>query len=277
MSAAVVIFVPALDGSLLDGGAMPALRAQLQRGQRAELVVSGLGFPETVRANALWGAPPSVHGLTLLTQHPRSPLETALGAACRWSARFDSTMRSGLQILERTMLCDAALRHGPGSAQLHDAARTLDAELTEVFAQCSDWAELWIVASPPPTPRLHRLDPPVGALARGAVAEWQLAPDARTRSVLLRQHGVERVLDGESLEVLGLPRPVALAEPGFGFDDAAADFGSTNSDPQRPAQLLAWLHGESRWPASVHDVRIAPTLAARLATAGLQWRDTALS
>lgn len=277
MSAAVVIFVPALDGSLLDGGAMPALRAQLERAQRAELVVTGLGFPETVRANVLWGAPPRVHGLTLQTQHPPSPLETALGAACRWLARFDPTMQSGLQLLERDTLCEAALRHGPGSAQLHVAARALDAELTEILAQCSDWAELWIIGSPPPEPRLHRLDPPVGAAVRGAVAEWQRAPDAKTRSALLRQHGMERVLDGESLEVLGLPRPVALAEPGFGFDDTAADFGSTDSDPRRPAQLLGWLHGESRWPASVHDVRIAPTLAARLAITGLEWGDSALS
>jgi len=270
-----LLFVPALDAALLDCGAMPRLRALSRAARRAEFLVSGLDLPDCLVANVLWGAPPRGHGVTLDADGELSPLQASLGPDCAHAESIDHASSARLLWFVEGRLLDCALREGAGGDAFLQAARELDEHIAQ-WLEFED-AVHWILGGSTPLPQRQRLSMPPEARCRGAIAEWNRDLSQKEQDALLRQPGIERVLQGESLLAWGLPRTVAIAEPGYGFDEAAAVIGHPEAASAKPAPILCFEGGfERSWPRSVHDLRIAPTLAARFELEGLEFVETAL-
>ena len=83
------------------------------------------------------------------------------------------------------------------------------------------------------------------------------------REALLRVNGIERVLIDDGLASWGCDPEagvLALAVSGASFEARAAVCGRREHAPEDTPVLLGWFEGK-RWPSSVHDTRIAATLA----------------
>lgn len=118
-----------------------------------------------------------------------------------------------------------------------------------------------------------------GLAASGAMAGLGHVPDAAERAGLLATPGVERILTGEGLRSWHGPDlpAVLVAEPGWSFTRTRAAVGRREVDEEgHTPVVLAWGAPGRAWPAAVHDVRVAPTLAHLAGIDGFEASDERL-
>ena len=148
----------------------------------------------------------------------------------------------------------------PDSIEVARVPRDSIAEaLRDRIAALPTDAVLWVVGGPLALRCERRIDAPDGARPAGSLAYLAAEPTPVERDRLLRMPGIERVLAGDSIRTLGLAGPLVVAELGTSFEDGPRCFGHPDG---AIGSLL--VYGEidgPDWPASVHDTRIAPTLA----------------
>jgi hypothetical protein len=252
-----LIWIPGLCAAWLDQEPWSTLTGHATA--RATLQCGFPAVPAAVEATALSGVAPGRHGCLGATPLADRPLPQA-GILTTWpeiGIHRDATLWA--------QLC----RHGPSSDAAREALREAHQRWSTLVATAS--SDHAVIIASGPGYRAHdrrRIVDLSGLPMAAAVTEGGIlrvagpAPDLR--DALLRTPGVERVLVGRGLALWGADHPqagdlVAVAEPTWSFTDEAIAYGSLEEQPAAP--VLMAFGGQPRWPADVHDVRIAPTLA----------------
>lgn len=156
------------------------------------------------------------------------------------------------------------LRSGSPGARSERAA--VEAVGARIQALLESGGDLVVSGGPAFAPTPRRIDSPIELEGLGSLAIAARDLDASERSKILSTAGVARILDGDGLRSWrGLPVAHAVvAEPGWSFTADARACGRRDLDgTDDGAVVLAWGCASDSWPRGVHDLRIAPTLAAR--------------
>lgn len=284
MSRVLLVFLPGLSQRLLREEALPWLASVRDPRHVSELVPPFPCLPDVVIHSALCGQSPAVHGRVL----SRDTVDSSIHAPS--VAEFAPQLRVRVD----GRLLEHARAEGLDSLARSTVAAELDDELRALFESRED-GELLLLAgvacARAATERIQWERLPhanAGEVAvESAILRFRCAQAARrdeVREALLRLRGVERVLEGEALEVLGVRSEnggqlLALAREGFSFEEERASVGSLVCRPQEEGILLGLCcRTPGAWPSKLHALRLAPSLAAYLerATAGYADRPFAL-
>jgi len=277
MSRVCLLHVDGLDEELLAG--LPATRNAATRTARLELGFPAL--PDAVAATLRSGQTPAVHGIlgedaaALAPEWMREFAGTHGGDALRVTAEAEEARRfwhdagdPALLVLRDRGLVATLLRGGTPDLAALDA---------RVAAWLGADADLALVAGGPALSPVHRvvplgprlaelLDDGVTWRAESALARIEGGDPTALRDGLVGIAGVERVLGPSALHLLqatpaGSPVSFVVAEPGVSFTPGARGVG--HLDPAASPVLLG-AGSVGKWPRAVHDLRVAPTLAAAL-------------
>lgn len=267
----VHLMVPGLARRHLDGLLAHGVLAQHPPQRRADLVVS---FPATcanVEATLLSGRTalgrgtvarvglgPGTHALAGIANGVE--VGTEPGPATR-----DRALHRVLDGLQEALVLEGHGSTGERRA-LEELDRILGAFLVRAAALVLSGAPaLQAVSRSVTLPEELR----AACWTEGALAGLPAGVSPEMQEALLRQVGVERVLQGEALESWGAPAgagAIVLAEPGASFTPGHAANGHREIlDPDQTPVFLAWgVRTAAAWPPAVHDYRVGPTLTAAL-------------
>lgn len=290
MSRVLLLQVDGLDDALL--ARMPASAAAATHTARLELGFPAL--PDPVAATLRSGIPAAGHGVL-------GPDRASL--APEWIRAFasthgpDSLLLTGEDAEARRFWDDApdpALLVLRDRSLEPDLVRGADPDPTGLDARVAGWltagADLALVAGGPVWSRVHRvvplgprlaelLDDQVPWRAESALARIEGGDPAVLRDGLVGIAGVERVLGPSALALLQATPDDAgisfvVAESGHTFTPGARGVGHLAPDH---APVLLGRGPGTKWPRAVHDLRVAPTLAAALGQPTDAFGDTPLA
>lgn len=240
------LMVPGLARRHLDTGWL-RVTADDPPDRRSDLVATFPFSVATVEATLLTGRTPREHGRLFDDDPLAAPRVDAVGA------------------VEHTV--DLDLAHALTTADRRsDAERNALIALDErIVALRAAGGPLFVTGAPALGRVQGRVDLDVdGLVASGSMARLDHRPDGAERAALLATPGVERILTGDGLRSWHGPDlpAVLVAETGWAFDGGRAAFGRREVDDEGDTPvILAWGTSGRPWPAAVHDLRVAPTLA----------------
>lgn len=299
-----LILVPGLSRGLIAGGALPRLHSSLATARVAGLVCSFPCLPVSVEASALRGQIPRSHAVCFSGDAP-NPEYPTVGEALL-SQRAGSFLDAGstalsalrpdpqctLLVVRYSGLLDAALRDGPASAARLHAASSFDTQLQQLRDSLAADHTLILLGGPSPRAAQQRIQLPELASAYAVEKESALlrvrlegeASCARAQEKLLGCRGIERVLRGEALHAWGVSdgedrgELYALAQAGWSFEDSAAAVGHPEvPSPESGVIIVLGKHAPGKWPAELHDYRLAPSLARRFGLPETKYLDRAFA
>lgn len=283
----ITLFVPGLARRHVEGGALRTLASHPPR-QSSSLVPSFPGLRASVSASVDTGTPPSRHRILFAEDLPVAPsedvfegLRTRLDLPLHRAVLDDADAlaaapREGILRLEFEGLTRALQREGAASRAELDALVDLDLLMGRLHERRPE--RLLLHGSSAHLPVHDRLDAAsiLGGEGRRLRVEhgvaWVDGPEtglaAALREAALDRPGVARVLGPRALELHGAPadRGVAvLCEPGWSFSSGRTRPTPEAADGAQSPVVLVWGPAEEgRWPAAVHDYRLAPSLARAL-------------
>ncbi|HKK71739.1 MAG TPA: hypothetical protein VKA86_11020 [Candidatus Krumholzibacteria bacterium] len=246
MTAVHHLMVPGLARRHLDTGWL-RVTVDDPPDRRAELVATFPFSIASLEATLLTGRTPREHGRLHVSDHFGGERVDATGAV---EHEVDDA-------IARALLVD-----GFGS----EAERKASVQVNAHIVRLRSSGVPVVITGGPAFARVDRMP----ALERaaicsgGAMAAVDRAPGPAERAALLATPGVERLLEGDGLRSWHGPDlpAVLVAEPGWSFTEGRAAVGHREIDDDRDAAVvLAWGAGDGPWPAAVHDLRVAPTLA----------------
>lgn len=211
----------------------------------ADLVCTFPATIDTVEATLLTGTEPATHGHWSPTAKLERPCDT-----------------DGVEHLRDDRVARARCATPEDARAVREAVAGIGALVRTIRSRGAD---LIVTGGPAFAATPRRVACPEGWHACGSMALRESAVDVETRAALLATPGIARVLDGDGLRSWhGLDvAHAAITEPGWTFTESASACGRRDLDgTDDGAVVLAWGPRPGSWPRAVHDLRIAPTLAA---------------
>jgi hypothetical protein len=238
------LFVPGMGSAHLDGDWLRALDRHPIR--RCARLVHAFGFSTAaVETTLRTGYPPRVHGVLFPGDLPRVP--DLLGEIHQRNDSLLSESSRSVQVRLLNAILDDLLQR-PGDLVLVSSGPELRSShrVAELPRSAIDGSGLRV--------RTHDHFALCESVSSGAAMTPEL------RDELLRTRGVARVLDPteESAGAWMAPADrgwILMAEPDWSFDHPRP-----GGSPGGPLLLAFGPEWKRRWPDSVHDWRVAPTL-----------------